>query len=231
MGQLYADATTVITPTNCCGSTIDIETYFSRAWTQQEFYFGSVIINPGLHISREERATLVEPTFQSSPLSTIWGKLRARSMKWNYDWYSEEADYLRFMREEVRNDYPKLTAQLEELWDEGYNRTSSLDEYFTLMENFRKDCLWNGSTLLGYTLFRRLFVSKCRDPKDQLFGVINSAVYSHNGRVCNLYNMYALHHVHHTGITTRILLGLHRCRRYLPSSFENVRLSSTSFRP
>ena len=131
-------------------------------------------------------------------------------MKWNYDWYSEEADYLRFMREEVRNDYPKLTAQLEELWDEGYNRTSSYDEYVTLMEKFRKDCLWNGSTLLGYTFFRRLFVSKCRDHKDQLFG-FSSAVYSHNGRVCNLYNIYALQH--HTCITTRILLGLHRCRR------------------
>ena len=42
MGKLYTKATSVVSGSNGCGAEMDLEVYFRRAWTQQEFSFGKV---------------------------------------------------------------------------------------------------------------------------------------------------------------------------------------------
>ena len=42
MGKLYTKATSVVSGSNGCGTEMDLEVYFRRAWTQQEFSFGKV---------------------------------------------------------------------------------------------------------------------------------------------------------------------------------------------
>ena len=177
MGELYMKATSVICGPNCVSNVLKIEDYLSRAWTQQEFSFRKVILHPNLTLPVKEKIDLIVNTFNNcNPIRSVVEAAMHRSN--NQYWIpSAEKGRIDTFDSELGNANPGLKAQVHHLWDHAWDTTDP-NAILKKISDFRKECLWDGTSLFGAHAFLGMFYKKCEKPMDQLHGMMGVFIFA-----------------------------------------------------
>ena len=180
MGELYINATSVICGPNCVSNVLNTEDYLSRAWTQQEFSFRKVILHPNLNLSVKAKIDLIVETFSNcQPIRSIVEAAihRSNGLYWIP---SEEKGRIERFDSELGSANPRLKVQVHHLWKHAWD-TGDPNTILKTVSQFRKECMWDGTSLFGANAFLSMFYKKCEKPMDQLHGMMGVVMFAMEG--------------------------------------------------
>eukprot|EP00299_Pterocystis_sp_00344_P012093 c5760_g1_i1.p1 GENE.c5760_g1_i1~~c5760_g1_i1.p1 ORF type:complete len:523 (-),score=123.00 c5760_g1_i1:38-1558(-) len=186
MGKLYTHATSVVSGSNGVSDRLDVQTYFERAWTQQEFSFGKVMLHPGILLSTKDKIQFIVESFRNCKALQAVVDAAAHHSYGLYWIRSYEEGRITAFDEQIADTNDELKQQVHDLWEQGWETYDS-EEILRMLEKFRATCKWSGAEILGpgpqsgNCAFNRMFFVQCQFPKDQLFGMMGAAVYSGTG--------------------------------------------------
>jgi hypothetical protein len=189
MGKLYTQAISVISGSNAVSTTIDTGIYLKRAWTQQEFSFGKVMLHPNANLTVDEKILFLRDSFTNCECLYYVVMAAVHHAEGLYWIESKEMSRIEYFDSHLQDTNPALKAQVHALWDEGW-RTFDKGAILKMLEKFRMECKWDGSSILGpgpnggSSAFKNMFYCDCYFPKDQLFGMMGAAIYSMTGMYC-----------------------------------------------
>lgn len=180
MGELYMKATSVICGPNCVSNVLKMDDYLSRAWTQQEFSFGKVILHPNLTLTVKQKIDLIVDTFNNC--NTIRVIVEAAMHRSNNQYWIPSAEKGRIVKfdSELGDSNPRLKAQVHHLWDHAWE-TADPNAILTKISEFRKKCMWDGTSLFGAEAFLAMFYKNCEKPMDQLHGMMGVVIFTMRG--------------------------------------------------
>eukprot|EP00735_Rhodelphis_limneticus_P011915 TRINITY_DN5080_c0_g1::TRINITY_DN5080_c0_g1_i1::g.24836::m.24836 TRINITY_DN5080_c0_g1::TRINITY_DN5080_c0_g1_i1::g.24836 ORF type:complete len:516 (-),score=108.72,HET/PF06985.6/3.3e-09,HET/PF06985.6/4.4e+02 TRINITY_DN5080_c0_g1_i1:67-1614(-) len=183
MGKLYSVATTVISGSNCATTEFDSEGYLCRAWTQQEYSFGRVIVHPSVDFpSVDAKIRFLQRTlYLAQTIGEILDCAGTTMMK------SYEMPRIHSFESYVQSErVPDAWATaVRDFWEFGWTFPSQ-EQILENLIRLREFCEWRGESLIGIQrTFIFMFKLHCQYPKDQLYGVFGVIYYNRTGGLLN----------------------------------------------
>jgi hypothetical protein len=173
MGSIFACGTTIVLDENC-GPHKPVSEYWSRAWTQQEFHFGSVKLAYLAETSTLQEMVDLDKTFEGIDCygcvtSIVFERQKGTAWAFNVaeDWRAQK------LKEDAATTHDMISrAILTAMWNHSTQviNQAHLCDLFRLLR-FCSSYYGHASDETAAHLLARTLRLKCHYPKDQLYGM------------------------------------------------------------